>query len=762
MKNKRILSFLLAVMILLSSLPFAGITAMAETIIETDRELLAATSHDSVQSTDLARPVITLVENTVIGVRIKWNGSIVARRYRVLRKTNDGAWVAIGDTDETDVIDISVESGNKYTYTVRSIGSDGAYIGSYDTVGKSIKYLDPPIVDTLTNTDKGVQIKWDKVPGAAKYRVFYKTSNGSWTKLADTASTNYTWTDAKSGTEYYFTARCISSDGKTYTSAYDWEGLSIRYIATPKISSISPTADGVQISWGKVNGAEKYRLYYKTESTGWKGIADTTSTNYTWNGANSSAKYTFTVRCISDDGTYYTSGYDNTGKSYSYIASPKITSLTNTTAGVQIVWGKETGAAKYRVFRKTAGGSWTAMGDTTSTSFVDKTAKSNTTYTYTIRCISSDGKTYTSGYDTVGKSVTYIATPKISSATSTATGIQINWESVSGAEKYRLYYKTDSTSWKGIADTTSTSYTWTGTSSGTKYTFTVRCISDDGKRYTSDFDSAGKTLVYVAPPKITELSNTAEGVQINWGKVNGAAKYRVFYKVGNGGWTAIGDTTSTSYTWTGAKSGVNYTFTVRCVSADGKTFTSAYDTAGKSITFVVTPKISSATSVANGVQISWGSVSGAEKYRLYYKTDSQGWTGIADTTSTSYTWTGAKSGTKYTFTVRCVSEDGKSYTSGYDPAGKSLTYIAAPIITSISNTADGIQFSWEKVNGAAKYRVFRKTDGGWTAIGDTTSTSYVDKNVKSGTTYTYTVRCISSDGKSFTSSYDTTGKSITR
>lgn len=35
-----------------------------------------------------------------------------------------------------------------------------------------------------------------------------------------------------------------------------------------------------------------------------------------------------------------------------------------------------------------------------------------------------------------------------------------------------------------------------------------------------------------------------------------------------------------------------------------------------------------------------------------------------------------------------------------------------------------------------------------------------DKTAKSGTTYLYTVRCLSSDGKSLTSYYNTSGKPI--
>ena len=359
-----------------------------------------------------------------------------------------------------------------------------------------------------------------------------------------------------------------------------------------------------------------------------------------------------------------------------------------------------------------------------------------------------------------------LETPKISSVSGTATGIQIKWGKVTGAEKYRVFYKNSvETTWHKAGDSASTSYTWTGAKSGIEYFFTVRCLSGDGKSYTSNYDPTGKNIDYIAAPKLSSVTNTATGVQIKWGKVNWAAKYRVFYKTGNGNWKKLVDTTSTSYTWKDAKKGTKYSFTVRCVTSDGELYTSGYDNTGKSITYspnLATPKLSSVSNTATGVKISWGKVTGAAKYRVFYKTGNSGWKKLADTTSTSYTWKGAKSDTKYTFTVRCLSKDGKSYTSAYDSKGKTITYVAAPKISSLSKTSSGVQIKWGKVTGAVNYKVFRKTaNGKWTVVGTTTSTSFVDKTAKKGTKYTYTVRCISKDGKSYTSSYDSKGKTIT-
>ena len=115
----------------------------------------------------------------------------------------------------------------------------------------------------------------------------------------------------------------------------------------------------------------------------------------------------------------------------------------------------------------------------------------------------------------------------------------------------------------------------------------------------------------------------------------------------------------------------------------------------------------------------------------------------------------------YTYTVRCITSDGKKYTSAYDTLGKTVKYIAVPVLVSAANVNGGVQVKWQKVEGAEKYRVFRKTgSGNWVKVGDTTTLNYTDKTAVAGTTYSYTVRCISADGKAYTSAYDTTGKSI--
>ncbi|MCH5317674.1 MAG: fibronectin type III domain-containing protein [Eubacterium sp.] len=618
--------------------------------------------------------------------------------------------------------------------------------------------LPTPMITSLVNTEYGIEIGWKEVEGAEKYRVFYRIDGDDWVIAGDTEETSYTWTDVKSSIEYIFTVCCINEDGSDNTSEYDSEGLSITYISVPKLISVSNSATGAKISWQKVEGAEKYRVFYKTGDDVWHKVGDTEDTSFIWTKAKSGTKYVFTVRCTTADGAHYTSAYDPTGLSLDYVAAPKI-SLAATADSIQINWNAVKGASKYRVFYLNKSGGWTRLAVTSSTSYTYKKVQPGEKYTFTVRCLDKDGETYISSYDPKGQTVTYVEAPKLKSVSNGSKGVNISWGKVKNAEKYRVFYKTGNGKWTKIADTTSTSYTWKEAKSGTNYTFTVRCVNSDGGSYASPYISKGMSLKYIAAPKLSSALSTASGVKITWGKVSGAAKYRVFYKIGNGKWVRLADTASTSYTWKEAKKDTKYVFTVRCISSDGKTYTSGYNGSGMSISYFPNPKLSSVTANNDGIIIKWNKVSGAAQYRVYYKIGSGGWTKIADTASTSYTWKGGKSGTKYAFTVRCVSSDGKTHTSGYDVDGKSFKFIATPEISSVSAKSNGIVIKWGKVAGAEKYKVFRKMgNGSWISIGTTAYTNFTDIQANKGITYTYTVRCTDLKGN-YTSGYDTKGLS---
>ena len=358
----------------------------------------------------------------------------------------------------------------------------------------------------------------------------------------------------------------------------------------------------------------------------------------------------------------------------------------------------------------------------------------------------------------VGAVSSNLATPKISKTENVNGGVKLTWSKVKGAEKYRVYYK-GSKGWTRMVDTTSTSYIDKDVSSGKNYTYTVRCINSSATKFTSGYDSKGTKATFIAAPKITKAESVDGGVKISWSKSSGAEQYRVYYK-GSKGWTRMVDTTSTSYIDKDVSSGKNYTYTVRCINSSATKFTSGYDSKGTKATFIAAPKITKAESVDGGVKISWSKSSGAEQYRVYYK-GSKGWTRMVDTTSTSYIDKDVSSGKNYTYTVRCLNKSKNKFTSGYDSKGKSIKYVSAPEISKTESTYNSITLNWDNVNGAEKYRVYRRGEKGWSRLFDTTSTTFTDTNLYADTEYTYTVRCINSSANKLTSGYNSKGFTVT-
>lgn len=186
------------------------------------------------------------------------------------------------------------------------------------------KMLSTPKITKVSNEMDGVKVQWKKVPDAAKYRILRKTGSGSWKKVADTKNTTYTDTKVKSGKNYTYTIRCISSNGKKYTSNYNKKGRSVTRLDTGKITTLTNKACGITVKWKKVQGAEGYYLCRKTGNGSYKTIADITNTKTSYTDTSVKNKYTYvyTVRPYNNTsvGKYIPKSiqYDNNGHIHNY------------------------------------------------------------------------------------------------------------------------------------------------------------------------------------------------------------------------------------------------------------------------------------------------------------------------------------------------------------------------------------------------------------------------------------------------------------
>ena len=285
-----------------------------------------------------------------------------------------------------------------------------------------------------------------------------------------------------------------------------------------------------------------------------------------------------------------------------------------------------------------------------------------------------------------------------------------------------------------------------------------------------------KIVASAAPANVT-LGNAkavSGGIQVTWQKAANAAKYNVYRKDAvNTKWTVIATVAGTSYTDKSAKAGVKYSYTVRGVAADGKTLSPSYNKTGVSATIPAasaTPAkvvLVSAKADSAGILVTWQKANGAHAYQVYRKDAvNTKWTVVAKSVrDTEWKDITAVKGTKYTYTVRAVADDGVTL-GGYDSAGKSTMVTASPTtpanVTLSAATAgkNGIVVTWSYAADARTYRVYRKAPGDtkWVAVANVNGKSWTDKNVTSGVKYSYTVRGVNANGK-LSPGYNKTGVS---
>ncbi len=329
---------------------------------------------------------------------------------------------------------------------------------------------------------------------------------------------------------------------------------------------------------------------------------------------------------------------------------------------------------------------------------------------------------------------------------------------MSGVAKYAVYRKAEGDSkYTRYTITTATTYTDRNAVNGTFYYFRIWSMDSSGATLGDWSDARGITrpAPQVEKPLITSITITSDGVKLAWNAVSGAAKYAVYRKPsGASSFSRYTVTTATTYTDRNAAS-CPYEYRIWCLSSSGGTLGEWSD--ARSISFPTTqvekPDISSIANTSDGVKLTWVAVSGAAKYAVYRKANSDSkYTRYTITTATTYTDKNAVNGTFYYYRIWCLNASGATLGDWSDARGitrqAQAVQVASPTISSIANTSNGVKLTWNAVSGAAKYAVYRKAEGAskYTRYTITTATSYTDRNAVNGTFYYYRIWCMNSSG----------------
>lgn len=336
--------------------------------------------------------------------------------------------------------------------------------------------------------------------------------------------------------------------------------------------------------------------------------------------------------------------------------------------------------------------------------------------------------------------------------TTSAGHPKLSWNTVPGAAKYWIYRSTDGKTFKYYDSTKSTSYTNNSTNIGTTYYYKIKAVDSSGT--TTDYSAVKSIKCTTAAPSLS-ISRVNGKPKLSWKSVSGATKYWIYRSTDGKNFKYYDSTTKTSYTNSGAASGTKYYYKVKAVATvNGKSVASSYSYAKSLVCTPATPNVS-ITSANGKPKLSWNAVNGATKYWVYRSTDGKNFKYYDSTTKTTYTNNSTTVGTRYYYKVKAVVVDnGTSYASAFSSAKSMVVRTAAPTLKTAAPEGTP-SLSWNAVNGATKYWVYRSTDGKEFKYYDsTTKTAYTNKSVDAGKTYYYKVKAVNVvNGTSYASDF---------
>ncbi len=264
----------------------------------------------------------------------------------------------------------------------------------------------------------------------------------------------------------------------------------------------------------------------------------------------------------------------------------------------------------------------------------------------------------------------------------------------------------------------------------------------------------------VKAPTLTVKNNPDTGKPVlTWSGGRNVDKYQVYRSTRkDSGYVLLTTLTGSSFTNTGAVAGTEYYYKVKAIGTTG-VIGEAYSSSVVKVCDIPRPVVKAANAADSGkVKLTWAAVKGASKYEVYRaKSENGTYTKMYTTTGTTYTNTSAQAGVKYYYKVKAISSKTSYADSAYSKVVSRVCDLPRPVVKAGNDVNSGkVKLTWNAVNGASKYEVYRakSENGTYSKMYTTKGTSYTNSGyINAGVKYYYKVKAVSGKTTSANSAY---------
>lgn len=439
--------------------------------------------------------------------------------------------------------------------------------------------------------------------------------------------------------------------------------------------------------------------------------------------------------------------------------APATLTLRNLGSGkIEASCSKVSGATGYALYRSTASdGTFEKVAEGTTTTLVDNTAKAGTQYHYKMKssAIVNGTKMYSRYSPRRIITAKNTGTPVFTSVVANSGSVTLKWSALAGADYYQVYRsETENGTYSLLnkRNVTTNSVVDSTVSAGKTYYYKVRAYQNNEYGMFSEIVKGASKPVKVSGLKAQSAGSTS--VKLSWNKSEGAKYYQVYRSTNaNTGFKKLGTYNESTLTAVSKSLATNQTYYYKVRSyavVDGVAIYSDYSDVVKAV-----PKLSAPTNVkasantSTTLKISWNLTDGGSYYQVYRSTSKDGkysLLGVYDSKTTSSISRSLATGKTYYYKVRAYRwVNGERVFSPFSTviSGKPVLQKTSKV-TAVPSSSTTAKISWNKIEGATYYQVYRGTSatGSYALLGtyDSNTTSSTSRSLKKGSTYYYKVR----------------------
>lgn len=571
-------------------------------------------------------------------VALVWNKIAAADGYRIQYRENNGAWITLSDTLETNAYVVkNLKLGSTYSFRVNAYDLVEVKVPILGVISSEKDHANYSTVVSVSNTigkvtdlkvsgefPTYVKLSWSKVNGATGYLIQKKVGD-TWKNVKTTTSTSYTVKNLKTGSTTSFRVKAYATvDGqKVYGS------VSSTVKATTKVPAINnfkvtvKSTSSVQLSWDKRTTVTGYQIYRKVGSGDWKKIKTITK--------NSTVSFTNKSLTLGTKYQYKIRGYYETDTKTYYGAYTAVKSVTPTlpkVIGVDlnsfltknkavITWDKIDGAKGYHVYDYSSGKGVQLASVTVNKATI--TVADNSVYKIKVRAYTknSSGSTVSGTFSDIYELYTTPATvSNLSYEALDDNSVKLTWNKVENAHGYKIEVINSATSkWELYTLCADNSYVISDSAKLPGSNFRVSAFVRNSGISLYGGTSNIITAKIIQRPDIYVSNATSNTVTLTWTTVREASTYVLErYNFEADTWDLLKETTDTQYSdrVPEGSASMGGLYRVYAKSKDGSRSSYSNEVTAYTDGLKVTQDGVSQT-------ITWPEVEGASKYRIYIK-----------------------------------------------------------------------------------------------------------------------------------------------